>query len=85
MDMAFEVAFEKASVLIAKYRENRFQGEMPDLVAALEEAREVGHRPTQLTESQQAGARVTGMDVDAERQEKIAMMEGLLSEIRNRH
>ena len=84
MDFVFEIAFYKATVLIAKYKRTRFRGEMPDLVAALEEAREIGcdadHR---VTDSTRRAARALGIDVDAERQEMISMIETLLSEIPN--
>jgi len=83
MDFAFEIAFHKASVLIAKYQPSGFQGEMPDLIAALEEAKDVGNRPTEVTNSQETAARALGMDLQAERKEKLAMIDGLLGEIRN--
>jgi tetratricopeptide (TPR) repeat protein len=85
MNFAFEIAFQKASVLIAKYRRTGFQEEMPDLVAALEQAREIGRRPTQATEPQRTAARALGMDLEAERQEKMSMIDGLLFEIRSPH
>ena len=84
-DFTFEIAFNKATVLLAKYKRTRFRGEMPDLVAALEEAREIGRDPNhrRVTESQKTVGRTLGIDVDADRQEQIKMIDGLLTEIPN--
>ena len=71
LDFSFEVAFHRASVLIAKYQRRGFQG-APDLVAALEEAQEIGRRPLRAAESYQTAARAFGMDLKAERREKMA-------------
>lgn len=44
VDLAFEIAFHKAGVLIAKYQPNGLQGSVQDLVSLLEEAKRLGER-----------------------------------------
>ncbi len=84
LDYAFEIAFQKATALIAKYRQTRFREETPDLVAALEKALEIGRDPGhQVTESKKYHGRLLGIDVVAERQEMMSMIDLLLSEIPN--
>lgn len=82
MDFKFEIAFQKVSVYLAKYKQSGFHGEMPDLVAALEEAQEFG-RTAQMTESSRSLASALGMDVVADRQEQISMVNSILSELQN--
>ena len=80
--LAFEIAFSKAAVLMAKYQNTEFQGEMSDLVDAFKEARKLGRRPTQPSQTEQMVDRALGMDSAAERKEKMANINNVLSLIR---
>lgn len=84
LDFAFDIAFQKALVLVVKHQQTDFKGEMNDLVSALEEAQQMGRNQAEITRSQEEAATALGINLKAERQEKLATIDGLLAEIRNR-
>ena len=82
VDFAFEIAYAKAGVLIAKYQRSGFRGSMPDLLSALEKARRLGEQPLQEHRHYSSAAKAFGVDLVGERREKLAMIDEMLTEIR---
>lgn len=81
-NFAFEIAHHKAVTLLARQRERGFDGDLTELIAAYEHAREVGRLPVEPDPFMQASARALGINVDEDRRQALAMIDTFLAGIK---